>query len=291
MAHAAVLIGSSNADVGMEAGIRILTDGGSALDAVEAVIRLVEDNPDDHTVGYGGFPNRDGVVELDALIMDGTSRDAGAVGALRDYRAAITVARAVLERTEHVLIVGDGACELASSVGLEPESLLTDEAERVWRDGLATRTSADPERAGGTVDVLALDREGNLVAGVSTSGWAWKHPGRLGDSPIVGAGGYADSRAGAAACTGWGELALRTGTARMVVAAIEHGRPVGDAAQRALRDLLTIDTGGRAPLMHVVALGADGAHAGASTEPDRTYLHWGHGMSDFATLPREMVTA
>lgn len=291
MARAPVLIGSSNADVGMEAGMRILTDGGSALDAVEAVIRLVEDNPDDHTVGYGGFPNRDGVVELDALIMDGTSRDAGAVGALRDYRAAITVARAVLERTEHVLVVGDGASELASSVGLERESLLTDEAERVWRDGLATRTSADPERAGGTVDVLALDRDGNLAAGVSTSGWAWKYPGRLGDSPIVGAGGYADSRVGAAACTGWGELALRAGTARMIVTAIEHGRPVGNAAQRALQDLLTIDTGGRAPRMHVVALGADGAHAGASTELDRTYLHWEQGMPDFATVPRETVTA
>jgi len=285
------LVASNNADVGMEAGMRILHDGGSALDAVEAVIRYVEDNPEDHTVGYGGYPNRDGVVELDALIMDGTSRDAGAVGALRDYRAAITVARAVLERTEHVLVVGEGAAELAASIGLEREALLTEEAERVWRDGLATRTAADPERAGGTVDVLALDRDGNLAAGVSTSGWAWKHPGRLGDSPIAGAGGYADSRVAAAACTGWGELALRAGTARMIVAAVEHGRPLVDAAQRALEDLLTLDTGGRPPLMHVVALGPDGAYAGASTEPDRTYLHWEDGMPDFATLPRVSVIA
>lgn len=288
---ASVLVASNNADVGMEAGMRVLTDGGSALDAVEAVIRLVEDNPEDHTVGYGGFPNRDGVVELDALIMDGTSRDAGAVGALRDHRAAITVARAVLERTEHVLLVGDGASELAAAIGLERESLLTEEAERVWREGLATRTAADPERAGGTVDVLALDRGGNLAAGVSTSGWAWKHPGRLGDSPIVGAGGYADTRFGAAACTGWGELALRVGTARMIVGGVEHGRSLADAAQRALEDLLTLDTGGHPPLMHVVALGPDGAHAGASTEPDRTYVHWEQGMADFATLPRVMVTA
>jgi len=285
------LVASHNADVGMEAGMRVLADGGSALDAVEAVIRLVEDNPDDHTVGYGGFPNRDGVVELDALIMDGTARDAGAVGALRDYRAAITVARAVLERTEHVLVVGDGASELAASVGLEPESLLTAEAERVWRDGLATRTSADPERAGGTVDVLALDRDDNLVAGVSTSGWAWKYPGRVGDSPIVGAGGYADSRVAAAACTGWGELALRASTARMIVAAVEHGRSLDEAAQRALHDLHTLDTGGRPPLMHIVVLGPDGAHAGASTGTDKTYLHWEHGMPGFATLPRRTVTA
>ena len=285
------LVASHNADVGMEAGMRILADGGSALDAVEAVIRLVEDNPDDHTVGYGGFPNRDGIVELDALIMDGTARDAGAVGALRDYRAAITVARAVLERTEHVLVVGDGASELAATIGLEPELLLTDEAERVWRDGLATRTSADPERAGGTVDVLALDCDDNLVAGVSTSGWAWKYPGRLGDSPIVGAGGYADSRVAAAACTGWGELALRSVTARMIVAAVEHGRSLDEAAQRALLDLVTLDTGERRPLMHVVVLGPDGAHAGASTEPDRVYLQWEEGMAEFATLPRTTVTA
>lgn len=286
----AALVASHNADVGMEAGMRILRDGGSALDAVEAVIRLVEDNPDDHTVGYGGFPNRDGVVELDAMLMDGATRDAGAVGALRGYRAAITVARAVLERTEYALIVGDGAAELAASIGLEAENLLSEEAERVWREGLATRTAADPERAGGTVDVLALDREGNLVVGVSTSGWAWKYPGRLGDSPIVGAGGYADSRFGAAACTGWGELSLRASTARMIVAAVEQGHTLADASNQALQDVLSLETDGRRPLMHVVALGTDGTHAGASTEPDRVYVHWQDGMSEFATVPRQLVT-
>ncbi|MEY2404700.1 MAG: hypothetical protein QOD38_2251, partial [Acidimicrobiaceae bacterium] len=113
MARPPVLIGSHNADVGMTAGIEILATGGRALDAIEAVVRLVEDNPDDHTVGYGGYPNLDGDVELDAAIMDGSTRAAGAVGALRDYRAAITVARAVMERTAHVLVVGDGAARIA----------------------------------------------------------------------------------------------------------------------------------------------------------------------------------
>src|SRR5436190_14073509 len=154
MPRAPVLIGSSNADVGMDAGIRILTDGGSALNAVEAVIRLVEDNPDDHTVGYGGYPNIDGVVELDAAIMDGTSRAAGAVGALREYRAAITVARAVMDRTPHVLIVGTGAAQLAAEIGLKPENLLTEHSEKVWRDGLKKQTPVDPEHAPGTVNVL-----------------------------------------------------------------------------------------------------------------------------------------
>src|SRR3954453_10816370 len=226
----------------MAAGIDILRNGGSALDAVEAVIRAVEDNPDDHTVGYGGDPNHDGEGERDASIIDGTTRRAGAVGALKNYRAAITVARAVMTRTQHVLVVGDGAARLASEIGLQPESLLTEHSEKVWRDGLARNNPIDPEHAAGTVDVMALDAAGNLASGVSTSGWAWKYPGRVGDSPIVGAGNYADSRVAAAACTGWGELALRASTARMIVAAVEHGRTLDEAAQRALHDLLTLDT-------------------------------------------------
>jgi beta-aspartyl-peptidase (threonine type) len=274
----------------MAAGVEVLSNGGNALDAVEAVIRLVEDNPDDHTVGYGGYPNVDGDVELDAAIIDGTTRASGAVGALRDYRAAISVARAVMERTPHVLVVGEGAARLASEIGLEPESLLTAHSEQVWRDGLAKRVAADPEHAPGTVNVIALDEHGNVASGVSTSGWAWKHPGRLGDSPIVGAGSYADSRWGAAACTGWGELAIRAGTARMIVAAIEHGRTCEDAGRRALEDLLMLETGGYPSIMHVVVLGADGSHAGLSTEPDKTYVHWESGMNTFATSPRAVVT-
>jgi beta-aspartyl-peptidase (threonine type) len=275
----------------MAAGIEILSNGGRALDAVEAVIRLVEDNPDDHTVGYGGYPNIDGDVELDAAIIDGTTRTAGAVGALRGYRAAISVARAVMERTPHVLIVGEGAARLAAEIGLERESLLTEHSEQVWREGRAKRMAAtDPEHAPGTVNVLALDAHGNLASGVSTSGWAWKHPGRLGDSPIVGAGSYADSRWGAAACTGWGELAIRAGTARMIVAAMENGQSCDDAGARALQDLLTLETGEYPSIMHVVVLGADGSHAGLSTEPDKTYVHWESGMRTFATAPRRLVT-
>lgn len=284
-----VLVASHNAAVGMDAGIEILAGGGSALDAIEAVIRHVEDDPDDHTVGYGGYPNLEGVVELDAAIMDGTTREAGGVGALREYRAAITVARAVMERTDHVLIVGDGAMRLAAEIGLERESLLTEHSARVWRDGLERNQPADPEHAPGTVDVLALDAAGNLASGVSTSGWAWKYPGRVGDSPIAGAGSYADSRVGAAACTGWGELALRSGTARMIVAAMEHGRSAEEAGRRALEDLLTLPTRGRAAVMHVVVLAVDGTHAGLSTETDKSYIHWRSGMSTFETAPRALV--
>jgi beta-aspartyl-peptidase (threonine type) len=131
------LVGSANAAVGMAAGIDVLTGGGSALDAVEVVVRAVEDNPDDHTVGYSGYPNLLGEVELDASIMDGTTRRSGAVGALFGHRYAITVARAVLERLPHELVVGDGAARLADELGMKTEELLTPAAS-------ATRRSSAP---------------------------------------------------------------------------------------------------------------------------------------------------
>jgi beta-aspartyl-peptidase (threonine type) len=301
----AVVIGSRNADVGIPAAIDVLSSGGRALDAVEAAVRLVEDNPDDHTVGYGGYPNLSGEVELDASIMDGTTRRAGAVGALRGYRHAITVARAVMERLPHVLVVGDGAARLAAEIGLVPENLLTPEAERVWRDGIEGRLppgglaarmlsavaamATDPEHVAGTVNVIARDRDGNLASAVSTSGWAWKYPGRLGDSPIVGAGNYADSRFGAAACTGYGELAIRATTARTIVAALEHGASLADAGAAALRDVVALgDDGDVPPVMHTVALAADGSHAAFSTD-DATYVFWEDGMDAAVEQPRTVV--
>jgi len=195
-----------------------------------------------------------------------------------------------MERTNHALIVGDGAVRLAAELGLRRESLLTEHSARVWQDGLERNRPADPEHAAGTVDVLAVDARGNIASGVSTSGWAWKLPGRVGDSPIIGAGSYADSRVGAAACTGWGELALRAGTARMIVAAMEHGHSAAEAGRRALDDLLTLPTGGRAPIMHVVVVAADGTHVGLSTEPDKTYVQWSGGMETFASAPRTLVS-
>jgi beta-aspartyl-peptidase (threonine type) len=300
------LVGSANAAVGMAAGIEVLNGRGSALDAVEVVVRAVEDNPDDHTVGYSGYPNLLGEVELDASIVDGTTRRSGAVGALFGHRYAITVARAVLERLPHELVVGDGAARLADELGLETEELLTPEAEQVWRDGLEGRLpegsmgarllsrvatlATDPEHAAGTVDVIALDRDGNLASGVSTSGWAWKYPGRIGDSPIIGAGNYADSRYGAAACTGWGELAIRAGTARMIVAALAAGRSITDACRDAMADVCSLDTGGLDPIMSLVALAADGTFSGWSTTAGSTFVAWEDGMPTHHERPREVFS-
>jgi len=303
-ANPAVCIGSDNALVGLSAAAEILSSGGSALDAVEAAARVVEDEPTDHTVGYGGYPNLTGVVELDAGIMDGTSLAMGAVGALRGYRPAITVARAVMEQLPHVLVVGQGAADLAATLGLQEEDLLTEEAAATWRAGLAGHDigdplaaqmlrlvgalASDPDHVKGTVNVLARDQRGNLAVAVSTSGWAWKHPGRLGDSPVPGAGWWADTRYGAAGCTGFGELSIQAQTARVVVRALADDVDVTTALARGIRDLGTVP-GAAKGVMNIVALRADGTHSGVSTEAGRNYAVWEEG-SEPMLAPRAHQT-
>jgi beta-aspartyl-peptidase (threonine type) len=303
-----IVVASGNGDVGIDAAWDVLAAGGSALDAVEAGTRLVEDNADDHTVGYGGYPNLLGEVELDASIMEGSTRRAGAVGALRGYRAAITVARAVMERLPHVLVVGEGAAALAAELGLEPEDLLTDVARATWQDGLdgtlpegesstarvmlsrVASLATDPERAAGTVNFLAQDADGRIASAVSTSGWAWKYPGRLGDSPVIGAGNYCDDRYGAAACTGWGELSLRASTARSVVASLAAGVALPDACDSAMHDLAGLGIPAADVLMHLVALSADGTHHAVTTRPSgATYVFRTDAMSSFEVAPRTVV--
>lgn len=297
-----IIIGSANAKVGMEDGWAILQRGGSALDAVEAVIRVVESNPDDHTVGYGGYPNILGEVELDASFIDGAGRRAGAVGALRNYRHAISVARAVMERTPHALIVGEGAGLLAAEIGLQRENLLTPEVERIWREKTAegmenvgplsvqAEGATDPEHVAGTVDVMAIDGEGRLASGVSTSGWAWKYPGRLGDSPIIGAGNYCDARYGAAACTGWGELAIRASTARTIVAGLAAGLSLQDACVAAFKDLATLaGTETRRMSMNAVALDAQGHAFGISTQEGTQWVIQQDGMAQAELRPRFQI--
>jgi beta-aspartyl-peptidase (threonine type) len=274
-----IVVASANGRVGMDAA----RAAASALDAVEAGCRAVEDDPADTTVGYGGWPNVAGVVELDASIMDGSARRVGAVAGLRRTRRAITVARRVMEELPHVLLVGEGADAFAAELGFEAEDLLTAEAEAVWRRRVAGLSSAplrqaaalatDPERVVGTVNFLALDDGGRMASGVSTSGWAWKYPGRVGDSPVIGAGNYCDGRWGAAACTGAGELAIRATTARTVVAGMQAGLSPSDACAAALEEVLAFDdVPPSRMLLHVVALSPSGEHGAASTAEGRTYL-------------------
>ncbi|MDQ1444468.1 MAG: hypothetical protein QOI20_932 [Acidimicrobiaceae bacterium] len=292
--------------VGMEEGRAVLEAGGSALDAAEAVVRVVEDNPEDHTVGYGGYPNIVGQVELDAAVMIGATRQAGAVAGLRGVRHPVSVARLVLERLPHVLLVGEGAMRFAAECGAETRDMLTPEADAVYRKGLhrlpdfdpagplaeaVSELVVDPDHVTGTVNVIARDGQGRLVTVTSTSGWAWKYPGRAGDTGLIGAGNYCDDRYGAAACTGWGELAIRGALAHSVVQAMKYGHDVAAACHDSLADLPAaagIPQGLDTPI-NVIAVDAAGGHAAYSTSPTARYAYWDGDLAEPEARPRTIV--
>jgi len=300
-----LVVASANGQVGIKEAMRVLKEGGSAVEAVEAGARLVESNPDDQTVGYSGLPNLLGEVELDASVMDGLTLRAGAVGAVKNYEHAISLARKVMEELPHVMLVGSGAERFAKEMGFPERNLLTPEAEKVWREIFEdevpavyrermkyldsirkfARLAVDPERPNETVNFIAMDGQGNLAAGVSTSGWAWKYPGRLGDSPVIGAGNYADNRYGAAACTGRGEMAMRLCTAHSVVMYLKMGMSVSDAGTQATKDLayLVDPYFGR---LSIVAVDARGNHAAFSNAPDTTYVYMTESMDTYVEAPR-----
>jgi beta-aspartyl-peptidase (threonine type) len=306
-----ILVASHNGAIAFPAAMEILRGGGTALDAVETAARLVEDNVEDNTVGTGGLPNLLGQVELDALIIDGATLNSGAVAALQGYPNPISVARKVMEQLPHALLVGEGAARFAREMGFEPAELTTEASMAIWRERLereepyyqkmrelAAAMAQDPELASkrynkgssvtGTVNFIARDTAGRIAVAVSTSGWAWKYPGRVGDSPVVGAGGYADNRYGAAACTGRGEMAMRAATARSVVVYMKMGLPLWNACREAIKDLYSLaDEYGAG--MHIVALDAHGNHAGFSNWRGVTYLFQNGEMREPELRPRTYV--
>jgi L-asparaginase/N4-(beta-N-acetylglucosaminyl)-L-asparaginase len=218
-----------------------LTDGGSALDAVETGVRVSEADPDVRTVGRGGYPDRTGVVTLDACIMDADGR-CGAVAALEDIQHPTSVARAVMEETPHVMLAGDGARDFAVEQGFEPTALLTEQSKRDWEDWKATtdeatRPTPNVENQPGseshdTIGMLALDTTGRLAGACTTSGTAWKHHGRVGDSPLIGAGLYVDGTVGAACATGWGEAVMRVAGSHLAVETMRQGASPQAACRR-----------------------------------------------------------
>ena len=304
-----IVVASANGRVGIQAAVDVLKSGGSAIDAVEVGTRLVEANPDDHSVGYNGWPNMLGELELDASIMDGRSLMSGAVGAIKGYPHAISVARKVMETLPHILLVGPGAEQFAAEMGCERvEEMMTDEVRQVWQRRLQQATGSadlgqiarrtdlhklvrfttDPERTWGTVNFIAQDSNGDIACAVSTSGWAWKYPGRLGDSPIIGAGNYADNRYGAAGCTGMGEMAIRASTAHSLVFYMKMGLNVVAAGQRAMEDLN--DLGGQfLSTMNLIAMDENGNHVGYTNIPGRTYIYQTADMPQHVEIERIVV--
>jgi beta-aspartyl-peptidase (threonine type) len=220
--------------IAVEAGRKVLLGGGSALDAVCATVVLLEDNPI-FNAGTGAVLNIDGFCELDACVMESAGHRAGAVAALQRVRNPILVARKVMEETSHVMLAGEGAQRFARAMGFGDHDPVTAARRADWQDKLGRR-KGEPEYAGGTVGAAAVDSNGVLAAATSTGGVTLKLVGRVGDSPIPGAGNYA-SRFVAASATGTGEYVLRSLTTRAISEAMEHGATLEQAMQAAMDQL------------------------------------------------------
>jgi beta-aspartyl-peptidase (threonine type) len=250
------------------AGWTILNTGGSALDAVEAAVNILEDDPT-YDAGRGSYVNRDGRVQMDAIIMDGGTLDFGAVAAVERIRNPISVARLVLTHSQHRLIVGQGAEAFAESRGYalcEPDGLLGKRDTGGWSPPVICSSSVPeaaathPQRLGDTVGAVALDLAGHLAVATSTGGTPDKWPGRVGDSPLVGCGAYADDQVGAAAATGSGESLMRIVVSKAAVDLMADGYPAQEAADRVVARLwgrvrgyggvILVDRQGRIGLAH-----------------------------------------
>ncbi len=217
---------------GLKEAARILTDSGSCLDAVEHVVKTVELNPDVESVGLGGFPNEEGVVELDAAIMRGTDLGFGAVAGVRQFLHPISIARKVMSDTPYCMLVGTGAEDFALRHGFQKGELLTERRRREWLERKQRKSRADTGHD--TIGVIALDLDGSMASGTSSSGLKMKHPGRVGDSPIIGAGLYADDDVGAAVATGVGEDIMRCCPCFYAVELIHQGKTPQQAADAAV---------------------------------------------------------
>jgi N4-(beta-N-acetylglucosaminyl)-L-asparaginase len=324
-----VLISSANGLNGSDGGYTLLTRGHDPLDAVSFVLRVQEDDANDDSVGYGGLPNEEGVVELDSCVMHGPTRRAGAVAGVRDIKNVAAVARKVMERTNHVMLVGEGATRFAVAQGHPRENLLTDRSRQIWllwketmsqednwgpgisspdwkppvpvppnkprakRDeiferlnDLAAKIGIEPEfRAHaincvlhpptGTIHCSAVNEKGEMAGGTTTSGLAWKIPGRVGDSPLIGAGCYTDQDVGSAGATGTGEECIKICGAHTIVENMRKGMDPKEACLDALRRIVHNHEDNRDKVrflsMQFYALRKDGAYAGVSL--------WSHSTS------------
>lgn len=228
---------------------KTLVKGGRALDAVEAGVRIPEADMNNHTVGRAGYPDRDGHVTLDACIMDEFG-NCGSVAAIEYIAHPISVARMVMEKTPHVMLVGDGATQFAVEQGFKKETLLTPESEKAWKEWLKTakyspvKNIENKQHTPGskynhdTIGMLAIDAKGNLSGACTTSGMAFKLHGRVGDSPIIGAGLYVDNEVGGATSTGVGEEVIRNVGSFLVVELMRHGYSPEDACKEAVNRII-----------------------------------------------------
>lgn len=248
---------------GVKTTFENLKAGKEILFSLISGIKVVESDTNIRTVGKGGWPNILGEVELDAAVMDGNTMKTGAIGGLKGYLYPSEVAYAVMSKLKHEILIGEGAARFANDIGAAKADNLTENSKNTWKKHLEKCLSdseknqfphnlalykidseaVDPEKMFDTTVYLGKDINNKIGTAVSTSGWAWKHPGRLGDSPIIGAGSYADSKYGACACTHTGEMAIRTCTSRSVILYMKMGMSVEEAVYEAARDLKRLSGG------------------------------------------------
>jgi L-asparaginase len=294
-----MLLANAEAWPGFETSVDLLKQGQGSIDAMVGGIARVEREARVRSVGYGGWPNMIGEMEFDAGVMDGTTRDVGAVGAVPGTLPVSRLAHEVMKHLPHVMLTGAGARRFATERGFEVDEVLHPDSKRVWWERLQkemspeqlaafpdiplaplSNTITDPERVRDTTVFLGRDAGDNIGVVTSTSGWAWKYPGRLGDSPIPGAGFYADSRYGAAACTHTGEMTMRCGTSRSIVLALRLGHGLEDAVKLAAEELAELKTGFLAGVV-IHAMDAKGNHQVVNYRCDEEirYWYWDERMS------------
>ena len=299
-----IAISSANGLRATTRAVELMKSGADTLDAVVAGVNINEEDPEDDSVGYGGLPNEDGVVELDACVMHGPTRRAGSVASIRGIKTPSKIAKLVMEQTDHIMLVGEGALKFAKAFGFREENLLTEKSRLAWlvwkqsqrdagghnnwTDGLdappaATKKAAFPgatdellayamDRAAhpvtGTINCLGLNAKGEISGVTTTSGLSWKIPGRVGDSPIIGAGLFVDPDVGAAGSTGRGEENIRVAGAHTVVENLRHGMSPRDAVLDCLKRISRNYGDDPARLdkfdINFYCLRKDGAYAGGS---------------------------
>jgi N4-(beta-N-acetylglucosaminyl)-L-asparaginase len=294
-----VIISAANGVHALGKGMDVLKSGGDTLDAVIAAVTIVEDDPNDDSVGYGGLPNEEGVVELDASVMHGPTRRAGSVASVQRIKNVARLAKTVMERTNHVMIVGDGARRFAVDQGFEEMNLLTEHSRKIWlawkaktsfnwrpgtdspewKEQVSELFDHDPEKIAyaervirrpptGTINCLAVNEKGEISGTTTTSGLAWKIPGRVGDSPIIGAGLYVDGDVGGAGSTGKGEENIKICGGHTIVEMMRKGMKPADACLEALGRVARNYNNDKKKLgtfhLYYYALNKDGVYGSAS---------------------------
>jgi len=294
-----LMISSANGLNALDKGMQILKNGGDTLDAAVAAVTIVEDDPNDDSVGYGGLPNEEGEVELDASVMHGPTRRAGSVASVRRIKNVSRLAKTVMERTNHVMVVGDGARRFAVAEGFEEMNLLTDHSRKIWlawkgktsfnwrpgidspewKEHLSALFDGDAEKIAyaeqriahpitGTINCLAVNAKGEVSGTTTTSGLSWKIPGRVGDSPIIGAGLYVDGDVGGAGSTGKGEENIKVSGGHTIVEMMRKGMKPTDACLEALGRIARNYNNDKKKLntfhIYFYAANKDGEHGSAS---------------------------